>query len=64
MWNDDSMLVVSDEYKKIAWESCHKNLLNTEFTWDKDSSFEIYKIQDFFIFCAVKGDALERETKL
>ena len=44
MWNDDSMLVVSDEYKKIAWESCHKNLLNTEFTWDKDSSFEVYKI--------------------
>ena len=33
--NDDVVLAVSDEDKKIA--SCHEKFLNTEFAWDKNS---------------------------
>ena len=31
--NDNGVLAVSDENKKIAWKSYHKKLLNTELAW-------------------------------
>ena len=30
------VLAVSDEDKKIAWKSYHKNLLKTEFAWNSN----------------------------
>ena len=35
--NDDNVLAVSDEDKKIAWKSYYENLLNTEFVWDRNN---------------------------
>ena len=33
---NDDVLAVSDEDKKIAWKSYHKNLLKTEFAWNSN----------------------------
>ena len=32
--NDDGVLAVGDENKKIAWKNYLEKLLNTEFSWD------------------------------
>ena len=42
--NDDGLLAVSDEDKKIAWKSYHEKLLNTEFAWNNNSLFQVYKV--------------------
>ena len=34
--NDDGVLTVSDEDKKIACKSYHVKLFNTKFTWDRN----------------------------
>ena len=42
--NDDGLLAVRDEDKKIAWKSNHEKLLNTEFARNKNSLSQVYKV--------------------
>ena len=35
--NDDGVLAVSDEDKKIDWRSYHERILNIEFAWNENS---------------------------
>ena len=37
MKDDDGVLVVSDEDKKIVWKSYHEKLLKTVCAWDRNS---------------------------
>ena len=46
--NDDGVLALSDK-DKIAGKSCHKQLLNTEFSWDKNYLSEVDKVIDVLI---------------
>ena len=39
--NDLGVLAVSEEDKKVAWESYYENLLNTEFDWDRNSLSQV-----------------------
>lgn len=43
---NDGVLIVSDEDKKITWNTYHEKLLNTKFAWDRSS---------FFLTDTVKG---------
>ena len=35
------IVTVNEEGKKTAWKSYYENLLNTEFTWDKNSLSQV-----------------------
>ena len=35
------IVAVNEEGKKTAWKSYYKNLLNTEFTWDRNSLSQV-----------------------
>ena len=39
--NDDGILAVSEEAKKVAWKSYYENLLNTENDWDRNNLSEV-----------------------
>lgn len=40
--NDDGLLDLSDEDKKIAWKSYYEKLLNKVFAWDTDSLSQVF----------------------
>lgn len=42
--NNDGVLAVGDEDKKMAQESYHEKLLNTEFVWDRNYLPEADKV--------------------
>ena len=35
--DDNGVLAVSDEDKKMTWKSYHEKLSNTQFAWDRNS---------------------------
>ena len=39
--NDDSVLAVGDEYKKVDLKSYHEKLLNTDLAWDRNSLSQV-----------------------
>ena len=45
--NDDGVPAASNEDKKIAWNSYHEKLLNTEFAWDMSNLFQVDTVSGY-----------------
>ena len=61
--SDASVLVVSDEDKKIAWKSYHKKLSNTELAWNRNS-FSQTDISSEVLSLTDKGMVRESVSKM
>ena len=48
--NDDGILAVSEEAKKVAWKSYYENLLNTENDWDRNNLSEVEAVASAAVF--------------
>ena len=45
--NDDGVPAVSDEDKKIVWNSYHEKLLNTEFAWNMNNLLQVDTVSGY-----------------
>ena len=48
--NDDGVLAVSEEAKKVARKSYYENLLNTENDWDRNNLSEVEAVASAAVF--------------